>query len=52
VLLIAHRLTAMAAADRVAVLSQGRLIEQGAPEALAESGRVYPRLLAAWRGTA
>ena len=52
VLLIAHRLTTVAAADRVAVVSQGRLIEQGAPEALAASGRVYPRLLAAWRGTA
>ncbi len=52
VLLIAHRLTTVAAADRVAVVSQGRLIEQGAPAALAASGRVYPRLLAAWRGTA
>ena len=52
VLLIAHRLTTVAAADRVAVVSQGRLIEQGTPAALAESGSVYPRLLAAWRGTA
>ena len=50
VLLVAHRLTTVAAADRVALVSAGRVIEEGAPGALAVSGRVYPRLLAAWGG--
>jgi thiol reductant ABC exporter CydD subunit len=50
VLLVAHRLTTVAAADRVALVSGGRVIEEGAPGALAVSGRWYPRLLAAWGG--
>lgn len=50
VLLVAHRLTTVAAAERVAVLSGGRLVEQGSPGALARSGTIYPRLLAAWGG--
>jgi ATP-binding cassette subfamily C protein CydD len=50
VLLVAHRLTTVAAADRVALLSHGRVVEEGAPGALATSGTVYPRLLAAWGG--
>jgi len=50
VLLVAHRLTTVAAAERIAVLSGGRLVEQGSPGALARSGAVYPRLLAAWGG--
>jgi thiol reductant ABC exporter CydD subunit len=50
VLLIAHRLTTLAAADRVAVLAHGRVVEQGTPGSLAASGAVYPRLVAAWRG--
>ena len=52
VLLVAHRLTTVAAADRVAVLARGRVVEEGAPAALAASGVVYPRLLSAWGGTA
>ena len=50
VLLVAHRLTTVAAADRVALVSHGRVIEEGTPASLATSGSVYPRLLAAWRG--
>jgi ATP-binding cassette subfamily C protein CydD len=50
VLLVAHRLTTVATADRVALLSHGRVIEEGAPGALAISGTAYPRLLAAWGG--
>jgi ABC-type multidrug transport system fused ATPase/permease subunit len=50
VLLVAHRLTTVAAADRVALVARGRVIEEGAPAALAISGSVYPRLLAAWGG--
>jgi ATP-binding cassette, subfamily C, bacterial CydD len=50
VLLVAHRLTTVAAADRVAFVSGGRVVEEGAPASLAASGTVYPRLLAAWSG--
>ncbi len=52
VLLVAHRLTTVAAADRVAFLAHGRVVEEGEPAALAASGTVYPRLLAAWGGSA
>jgi ATP-binding cassette subfamily C protein CydD len=52
VLLVAHRLTTVAAASRVALVASGRVIEEGAPAALATSGAVYPRLVAAWEGTA
>jgi len=51
VLLVAHRLTTVVAASRVALVASGRVVEEGAPAALATSGRVYPRLVAAWRGT-
>jgi thiol reductant ABC exporter CydD subunit len=50
VLLVAHRLTTAAAADRVALVARGRVLEEGAPADLASSGSVYPRLLAAWGG--
>jgi ABC-type transport system involved in cytochrome bd biosynthesis fused ATPase/permease subunit len=52
VLLVAHRLTTVAAAARVALVANGRVVEEGAPTALAKSGRVYPRLVAAWEGKA
>lgn len=52
VLLVAHRLTTVAAAARVALVANGRVVEEGAPTALAKSGRVYPRLVAAWGGKA
>ncbi len=47
VLLVAHRLTAVSGADRVVVLSGGRVAEQGAPAALAAAGGLYARMLAA-----
>jgi ABC-type multidrug transport system fused ATPase/permease subunit len=47
---VAHRLPTVTAAERIAVLSGGRLVEQGSPGELARSGTVYPRLLAAWGG--
>jgi thiol reductant ABC exporter CydD subunit len=50
VLLIAHRLTSVAAADRVCVLARGRMVEAGTPSSLGASGGLYARLLAAWGG--
>lgn len=47
VLLIAHRLTAVAGANRLVVLSHGRVVEQGAPADLACSAGLYARMLAA-----
>jgi ATP-binding cassette subfamily C protein CydD len=47
VLLIAHRLTAVGLADRVVVLSRGRVAEQGTPDALAAQRGLYARMLAA-----
>jgi ATP-binding cassette subfamily C protein CydD len=50
VLLVAHRLTTVAGAERVALVAHGRVVEEGSPRHLASSGRAYPRLLAAWEG--
>jgi len=52
VLLVAHRLTTVAAADRVAVLSAGRVVEAGPPSSLVAGGGAYARLAAAWGGAA
>ncbi len=49
-LVIAHRLSSVAAADRIVVLDRGRLVEQGSPaELLERSDGVYHRLMAAQR---
>jgi ABC-type multidrug transport system fused ATPase/permease subunit len=50
VLLVAHRLTTLASVERVAVVADGRVLEQGPPASLASSGAHYPRLVAAWSG--
>ena len=50
VLLVAHRLTTVARADRLALLVRGRLVEEGPPDDLAATGHTYPRLLADWGG--
>ncbi len=47
VLLIAHRLTTAAAADRVVVMAHGRVQEAGTPAELASARGPYARLLAA-----
>ena len=49
-LVVAHRLTQAAAADRVVVLEHGRIVEQGAPAELVAAGGRYARLWAAWQG--
>ena len=50
VLMVAHRLTTLERVDRVAVVSSGRVVEQGTPDDLRTTGTVFPRLWAAWRG--
>jgi ATP-binding cassette, subfamily B, bacterial len=49
-LIIAHRLSTVAIADRVLVMSDGRIIEDGTPaELLAEGSGEYAALAQAWR---
>ena len=46
--IIAHRLSTVQIADRVLVMSHGRIIEDGAPGDLATQGGDYQRLRRAW----
>ncbi|WDT92374.1 ABC transporter ATP-binding protein [Streptomyces sp. SCSIO-PteL053] len=48
-LFVAHRLTQAMAADRIAVLSAGRVVEEGTHRELVERGGQYARLWRAWR---
>jgi len=49
-LIIAHRLSTVAIADRVLVMADGRIIEDGAPQELLEAGSgEYAALAQAWR---
>ena len=45
---IAHRLSTAARADRVVVLSNGRVVEDGAHETLMANGGEYKRMYDAW----
>lgn len=47
-LVVAHRLTQAAAADRIVVLEAGRIVEQGSHAALLERGGRYATLWRAW----
>lgn len=46
-LIIAHRLATIRNADRIVVIDEGGIVEQGDPERLQQSGGVYSRLLQA-----
>ncbi|EFN52562.1 hypothetical protein CHLNCDRAFT_138549 [Chlorella variabilis] len=50
-LVIAHRIDTIMDCDQLLVLSAGRLLEQGAPGQLAQSGGMFARLVAAARGS-
>lgn len=45
VLVIAHRMRTVSGADKMVVLSDGIAAEQGAPEELMRSGKIYPRMV-------
>jgi ABC-type multidrug transport system fused ATPase/permease subunit len=47
---IAHRLSTLRSVDRVLVMDQGQLVEQGAPEELAASAGLYAQFAAAQHG--
>jgi ATP-binding cassette, subfamily B, bacterial len=51
-LLVAHRLTTAARADRIAVIDQGRVVEQGTHGELLAADGAYASLWAAFTGTA
>ena len=46
IFLISHRITTLSRCDQVMVLDRGRVVEQGAPEALMAAGGEYARV---WR---
>ena len=51
-LIVAHRLTQAAAADRVIVLEHGRIVEDGSHPELVDAGGRYAELWRAWEGRA
>jgi ATP-binding cassette, subfamily C, bacterial len=48
-LVVAHRLTQAASADRIVVLEHGTVVEQGTHEALVAAGGRYAELWSAWQ---
>lgn len=45
VLVIAHRMRTVSGADKVVVLSDGNVAEQGTPEELMHTGKIYPHMV-------
>lgn len=45
VLVIAHRMRTVSGADKVVVLSGGKVAEQGTPDILMEKGEIYPHMV-------
>lgn len=45
VLVIAHRMRTVSGADKVVVLSEGKVAEQGMPEELMNTGKLYPHMV-------
>ena len=45
VLVIAHRMRTVSNADKVVVLSDGYVAEQGTPENLMNTGKIYPHMV-------
>ncbi|MEV3935645.1 ABC transporter ATP-binding protein [Glycomyces sp. NPDC049804] len=52
VIAIAHQLQAAESADRIAVVRDGRIAEEGSHAALLEAGGAYASLWGAWKGVA
>jgi ABC-type multidrug transport system fused ATPase/permease subunit len=50
VIAIAHRLSTLSRMDRLVVLDQGRIVEQGTHDQLLDEGGVYARLWARQAG--
>ena len=44
-LVIAHRMRTVSGADKVVVLSDGSVAEQGTPEKLMNTGEIYPYMV-------
>ena len=52
VLVIAHRMRTVSSADNVVVLSGGYVAEQGTPEELMRTGKIYPHMVSLQQQTA
>ena len=50
-MIIAHRLSTVLIADRVLVMADGRVVEDGRPARLLADGGAFAELHAAWRAS-